>query len=92
MLHAVYFSKPNQGCRTISYNNRYVESETFNLDKQRSKLVFLPAIEGDPGAVVSAHLLNLVGRLYIHTLIVIYLHFFLFSFKNDILKNNAKKS
>ncbi|XP_027182326.1 carotenoid 9,10(9',10')-cleavage dioxygenase 1-like [Coffea eugenioides] len=60
MLHAVYFSKSNQSSWTIFYNNRYVESDTFKLEKQRRKLAFLPAAEGDPAAVFSAHLLNLL--------------------------------
>lgn len=60
MLHALYFSKTGTGTRAISYNNRFVRSETFHLEKQRNKPAFLPAIEGDSPAILSAHLLNLV--------------------------------
>ncbi|XP_030543075.2 carotenoid 9,10(9',10')-cleavage dioxygenase-like [Rhodamnia argentea] len=58
MLHAVYLNKDIDGMWTVLYNNRYVETETYKLEKQRNKPSFLPAIEGDSLAVLSAHLLN----------------------------------
>ena len=63
MLHALYFSKGINGSWTVVYNNRHVETETFKLEKQRNKPSFLPAVEGDSLAVLSAYLLNLVGLL-----------------------------
>lgn len=61
MLHALYFSKDIACKWTVRYNNKYVETETFKLEKQRHKPSFLPAIEGDSPAIMSAYLLNLVG-------------------------------
>ncbi|XVE84600.1 hypothetical protein DITRI_Ditri17bG0025700 [Diplodiscus trichospermus] len=58
MLHAVYFSKGLDASWTVVYNNRHVETETFKLEKQLNKPSFLPAIEGDSTAVLSAYLLN----------------------------------
>lgn len=62
MLHALYFFKDDHDTWMISYNNRYVESQTFKLEKARNKPVFLPAIEGDSLAILSAHLLNYVSK------------------------------
>lgn len=61
MLHALYFSKDSDCKWTVQYNNKHVETETFKLEKQRNKPSFLPAIEGDSPAILSAYLLNLVG-------------------------------
>lgn len=63
MLHALYFKRANHGSWTVIYNNRYVETETYHLEKQRNKPSFIPAIEGDPPAVLSAYLLNWVSLL-----------------------------
>ncbi|XP_021276899.1 carotenoid 9,10(9',10')-cleavage dioxygenase 1-like [Herrania umbratica] len=69
MLHALYFSKGIDGSWTVVYNNRHVETETFKLEKQRNKPTFLPIVEGDPLAVLSAYLLNLLrfGKPYKNT-------------------------
>ncbi|XVF89183.1 hypothetical protein PTKIN_Ptkin19aG0109500 [Pterospermum kingtungense] len=69
MLHALYFSKDTNGSWTVIYNNRHVETETFKLEKQRNKPSFLPAVEGDSLAVLSAYLLNLLrfGKPYKNT-------------------------
>ncbi|XVE53738.1 hypothetical protein DITRI_Ditri03aG0026700 [Diplodiscus trichospermus] len=69
MLHALYFSKGINGSWTVVYNNRYVETETFMLEKQQNKPSFLPAVEGDSLAVLSAFLLNLLrfGKPYKNT-------------------------
>lgn len=61
MLHALYFKKEPDRSWNVVYMNRYVESETFKQEKQRNRPSFLPAIEGDSPAILSAYLLNLVG-------------------------------
>ncbi|KAK9140547.1 hypothetical protein Scep_010228 [Stephania cephalantha] len=58
MLHALYFTKDDQQQWIISYNNEYVEIETFKLEKKRNKSCFLPAIEGDSPAVLATLLFN----------------------------------
>ncbi|XVF35450.1 hypothetical protein REPUB_Repub18cG0147100 [Reevesia pubescens] len=60
MLHALYFSKGLDGSWTVVYKNRHVETETFKQEKLLNKPSFLPAIEGDSPAVMSAYLLNLL--------------------------------
>lgn len=61
MLHALYFNKDGDGRWNVVYNNRsHVQTETFKLEKQRNKPSFLPTVEGDSTAVLSAYLLNLV--------------------------------
>ncbi|XP_030530708.1 carotenoid 9,10(9',10')-cleavage dioxygenase 1-like isoform X2 [Rhodamnia argentea] len=58
MLHAVYFEKGSGGNWLLSYKNRYVESDTFKLEKPQNKPSFLPALEGDSWAIMAAYLLN----------------------------------
>ncbi|XP_076886395.1 carotenoid 9,10(9',10')-cleavage dioxygenase 1-like [Bidens hawaiensis] len=58
MLHALYFKKGRDGKWSVSYNNKHVETETLKMEKQRNTLSFLPAIEGDSPAILSAYLLN----------------------------------
>ncbi|XP_071727781.1 carotenoid 9,10(9',10')-cleavage dioxygenase 1-like [Rutidosis leptorrhynchoides] len=60
MLHALYFKKESDGKWSICYNNKHVETDTFKMEKQRNKPCFLPAIEGDSLAILSAYLLNLM--------------------------------
>lgn len=62
MLHAVYFKRGNNGGDkwTAVYTNKYVETETFKLEKERNRPCFLPAVEGDAPAVITSFLLNLV--------------------------------
>ncbi|KAH7524180.1 hypothetical protein FEM48_Zijuj06G0091800 [Ziziphus jujuba var. spinosa] len=60
MLHALYLSRDSDCKWTLRYNNRHVETETFKLERQRNKPSFLPAIQGDSLAVLSAYLLNLL--------------------------------
>ncbi|OMO61912.1 Carotenoid oxygenase [Corchorus capsularis] len=60
MLHALYFSRGHDGRWNVVYKNRHVETETFKLEKQRNKPSFLPAIEGDSPAILSAYLLNML--------------------------------
>ncbi|CAJ1973892.1 unnamed protein product [Sphenostylis stenocarpa] len=58
MLHAIYFKRSSQGSWTVLYNNKHVETDTYKIEKQRSKPSFLPAIEGDSPAILCAYLLN----------------------------------
>ncbi|EXB58585.1 hypothetical protein L484_008739 [Morus notabilis] len=59
MLHALYFTKKDGNCKwTVNYNNSYVETETFKQEKQKNKPSFIPIIEGDTLAVISAALFN----------------------------------
>ncbi|KAK3212978.1 hypothetical protein Dsin_017684 [Dipteronia sinensis] len=60
MIHALYLKKNACGQWAVSYNNRYVETETFKLQKQRNQPIFLPAVEGDSIAVAAGTLLNMV--------------------------------
>lgn len=63
MLHALYFEKSSHGSWTVLYNNKHVETDTYKLEKQRNKPLFMPAIEGDSPAILSAYLLNWVSLL-----------------------------
>ncbi|KAJ7958564.1 carotenoid 9,10(9',10')-cleavage dioxygenase 1-like [Quillaja saponaria] len=59
MLHAVYFKKTGYGGDwEISYHNKQIDTETLQLEKQRNKPCFLPALEGDPLALLLSALLN----------------------------------
>ncbi|OMO61931.1 Carotenoid oxygenase [Corchorus capsularis] len=60
MIHALYVVKGGDGKWKLCYNNRYVETETYKLEKRLNKRTFLPAVEGDSSAIVSAYLLNLL--------------------------------
>ncbi|KAK8991648.1 hypothetical protein V6N11_062651 [Hibiscus sabdariffa] len=60
MLHALYFCRGPDGSWTVVYKNRYVETETLKLEKQRNKPLFLPALEGDSPAVLSAYFFNML--------------------------------
>ncbi|XP_059639104.1 carotenoid dioxygenase carX-like [Cornus florida] len=60
MLHASYFNKDSGGSWNVFYNNKHVHTETFKLERHRNKPSFLPTVEGDPLAILSAHLLNLL--------------------------------
>ncbi|XP_025012666.1 carotenoid 9,10(9',10')-cleavage dioxygenase 1 isoform X2 [Ricinus communis] len=68
MLHVLYFNKSIDGSWTVLYNNRHVETETFKLEKHRNKPSFLPAIEGNSAAILSAFFLNLLrfGKINKH--------------------------
>uniref|UniRef100_A0A0E0LUB1 Carotenoid cleavage dioxygenase n=1 Tax=Oryza punctata TaxID=4537 RepID=A0A0E0LUB1_ORYPU len=63
MLHALYFCKTNNSTWSISYNNRYVQSETFRIEKERQKPCFLPMTDGNPPAMLIASVLNTVWCL-----------------------------
>nr|GMD48900.1 carotenoid 9,10(9',10')-cleavage dioxygenase 1-like [Ipomoea batatas] len=58
MIHALYFNKDSNGHWTVSYNNKLVQTGTFQVEKHRKRPAFLPTVEGDPLAVLSAIILN----------------------------------
>ncbi|CAN6181933.1 unnamed protein product [Urochloa humidicola] len=58
MLHALYLTKSSSGSWSVSYANRYVQSETLRLERARQKPCFLPAIEGDSAAIIAAYIFN----------------------------------
>ncbi|KAL8109879.1 carotenoid 9,10(9',10')-cleavage dioxygenase 1-like [Apium graveolens] len=61
MIHAIYFEKEtSSGVCSVYYNNRHVQTETFKMESKMNKPCFIPAIEGDSAAVVSAYLLNML--------------------------------
>ncbi|XP_042390613.1 carotenoid 9,10(9',10')-cleavage dioxygenase 1-like isoform X2 [Zingiber officinale] len=60
MIHATYFSKDGEGNWNVSYKNKYVETESFLLEKNRKKKLFLPTITGDPSAVLASFYTNMV--------------------------------
>jgi hypothetical protein len=63
MLHALYFTKSTSGSSwSLSYANRYVQSETFKLETARQKPCFLPATEGDSAAIIAAFMFNYVSK------------------------------
>ncbi|MCD7458497.1 hypothetical protein HAX54_038384 [Datura stramonium] len=42
------------------YKNKHVQTDTYNMEKDRTKPGFLPAIQGDSPAVLLAYLLNVL--------------------------------
>ncbi|XP_055834723.1 carotenoid 9,10(9',10')-cleavage dioxygenase 1-like [Solanum dulcamara] len=62
MLHALYLTKEKgKGNKwNVLYKNKYVQTDTFNMEKHRIKPSFLPNMEGDALAVFMASLLNLL--------------------------------
>ena len=68
MLHALYLTKNTSSSDTwsVSYANRYVQSETFELERARGKPGFLPAIEGDSAAIIAAYIFNYVISNSLH--------------------------
>ncbi|RWW01907.1 hypothetical protein BHE74_00007828 [Ensete ventricosum] len=60
MLHATYFRKDDEGNWKVSYKNKYVESETFLMEKKRNKKMFIPTADGDPTAILAAFVLNMM--------------------------------
>ncbi|XP_059314552.1 carotenoid 9,10(9',10')-cleavage dioxygenase 1-like isoform X1 [Lycium ferocissimum] len=68
MLHALYFTKEKgKGSKwNILYKNKYVQTDTFNMEKNRKKPGFLPNMEGDALAVLMASLLNVLRYGVLH--------------------------
>uniref|UniRef100_J3MBI8 Uncharacterized protein n=1 Tax=Oryza brachyantha TaxID=4533 RepID=J3MBI8_ORYBR len=60
MLHAVYFTKSSIGEWTISYKNKYVHTDTFELERKNNKIAFLPSADGQPYATLAAFILNML--------------------------------
>lgn len=87
MLHALYLTKgSSENYWTLTYKNRYVESQTFKMEKPRQKPAFLPAIEGDSSAILAAYILNFV-RTY--TLLFAALSFSCFNYVLGLLRNKS---
>nr|XP_019066509.1 carotenoid 9,10(9',10')-cleavage dioxygenase 1-like [Solanum lycopersicum] len=68
MLHALYFTKEKGKINkwNILYKNKYVETDTFNMEKNLKKPKFIPNIEGDSLAVLVASLLNVMRFGVLH--------------------------
>ncbi|CAM0908160.1 unnamed protein product [Alopecurus aequalis] len=67
MLHALYFTKSSDdNTWSISYTNRYVQSDTYRIEKELNKPCFLPSTDGDPHAMLVAAALNTLryGKAY----------------------------
>ncbi|RLN12190.1 hypothetical protein C2845_PM09G03800 [Panicum miliaceum] len=60
MLHAVYFNKSSLGEWKISYRNKYVESDTFQLEGEKNEVAFVPSADGEPHATLVAFVLNIL--------------------------------
>ncbi|GJN00816.1 hypothetical protein PR202_ga18032 [Eleusine coracana subsp. coracana] len=60
MLHAVHFNKSSLGEWEISYQKKYVASDTFQLEREKNEVTFLPAADGQPYATLAAFVLNMV--------------------------------
>ncbi|KAF8720743.1 hypothetical protein HU200_023650 [Digitaria exilis] len=60
MLHAVYFKKSNLGEWCISYMNKYVNSETFELESKKNQPAFIPAADGQPYAMFVGFVFNML--------------------------------
>ncbi|KAF8689841.1 hypothetical protein HU200_041472 [Digitaria exilis] len=60
MLHAVYFNRSNIGEWCISYKNKYVHSETFELESRKNQPAFIPAADGQPYAILVGSILNML--------------------------------
>ncbi|XP_048133967.1 carotenoid 9,10(9',10')-cleavage dioxygenase 1-like [Rhodamnia argentea] len=69
MLHALFFKKTRNSDWSISYKNKYIETETFKIEKQRNKPSFIPAIEGDSLAVLAAIFLNQIRLRAVNKLV-----------------------
>ncbi|XP_076895699.1 carotenoid 9,10(9',10')-cleavage dioxygenase 1-like [Bidens hawaiensis] len=60
MLHALYFTKSAEGNWSFCYKNRYVETETYKMERDRKRPCFLPVVSGDPIAALASTILNLL--------------------------------
>ncbi|KAK1290367.1 Carotenoid 9,10(9',10')-cleavage dioxygenase [Acorus calamus] len=65
MLHATTFDRGNNREWKLSYKNRYAEADTFFMEKERNRPLFLPASEGEPHALMVATFLNMASKFYI---------------------------
>ncbi|KAK1631155.1 hypothetical protein QYE76_005470, partial [Lolium multiflorum] len=68
MLHALYFTRSNNDTCTwsLSYNNRYVQSDTFMVETARARPCFLSITKGNPLAMLAAVILNMLrfGKVF----------------------------
>lgn len=68
MLHALYFTRSNNGTGTwsFSYDNRYVQSDTFMVETARRRPCFLSVAKGNPLAMVVGGILNMLrfGKVF----------------------------
>ncbi|KAI3698407.1 hypothetical protein L2E82_41928 [Cichorium intybus] len=60
MLHALHFTKDAQGNWSFYYKNRFVETDTYNMESQRKKPAFLPVAEGDAPATLAGSFFNVM--------------------------------
>lgn len=61
MLHALYLKKDSGRKKWKTwYKNKHVQTDTYNMEKDRTKPGFLPAIQGDSPAILFSYLLNVV--------------------------------
>ncbi|KAL3361241.1 hypothetical protein AABB24_014239 [Solanum stoloniferum] len=60
MVHALYLNKENGGKWKALYKNKHVQTDSYNMEKDRKKPGFLPAIQGDSNAILLSYLLNLL--------------------------------
>ncbi|CAL5036938.1 unnamed protein product [Urochloa decumbens] len=60
MLHAVYFNKSGLGEWKISYRNKFVDSDTFQLEREKNEVAFVPFADGQPYATLVAFVLNIL--------------------------------
>ncbi|KAM3378920.1 carotenoid 9,10(9',10')-cleavage dioxygenase 1-like [Capsicum galapagoense] len=61
MLHALYLKKDSGRKKWKTwYKNKHVQTDTYNMEKDRTKPGFLPAIQGDSPAILFSYLLNVL--------------------------------
>ncbi|KAL3361240.1 hypothetical protein AABB24_014238 [Solanum stoloniferum] len=60
MLHALYLNKENGGKWKTFYKNKHVQTDSYNMEKDRNKPGFLPAIQGDSPTILLSNLLNVL--------------------------------
>jgi len=71
MLHALYFTRSSDGTAawSISYANRYVQSDSYTIERARQRPCFLSVTKGNPLAMLAASLLNMLrfGKVFRNT-------------------------
>ncbi|KAI5002047.1 hypothetical protein ZWY2020_026697 [Hordeum vulgare] len=68
MLHALYFSRSSvdgTAAWSLSYGNRYVQSDSYTVEKARRRPCFLSVTKGNRLAMLAASLLNMVCQLFL---------------------------
>jgi carotenoid cleavage dioxygenase-like enzyme len=64
MLHVVYFNKSGLGEWRISYRNKFVDSDTFQLEREKNEVAFVPFADGQLNATLAASVLNIVSLTF----------------------------